>query len=100
MTPAGRITVTIHGQEFHLQADPKEKATLLRVADMVSDKMQQLSQSSSVAIHRVAIMAAFHFAYELLHHQQKQPGRSKEISKSIEKTLEKLIGDIEKTLEE
>lgn len=100
MSKPDRVKVTIHGQEFHLQADSKEKAALLRVADLVSEKMGQLSQSSSVAIHRVAIMTAFHFAYELYYLQQKHPGSSKQAGKTIEKKLEKLIEDIEKTLQE
>ncbi len=100
MSKPDRVKVTIHGQEFNLHADPKEKATLLRVADLVSEKMGQLSQSSSVAIHRVAIMAAFHFAYELSYLQQKHPGGSKQPGKTVEKKLEKLIEDIEKALQE
>lgn len=100
MSAYERVKVTIHGQEFNLQAEPKEKAALLRVADMVSEKMKQLAQSSSVGIHRVAIMTAFHFAYELFYLQQKHPGQSKPTDKSIEKKLEKLIGDIEKALQE
>jgi cell division protein ZapA (FtsZ GTPase activity inhibitor) len=100
MSKPNRVTVTIHGQTFHLQAEPKEKATLLRVADLVSEKMKQLSQSSSIGLHRVAIMTAFHFAYELFHLQQQPGGRTMRASKSIDKKLDNLIGEIEKALKE
>ena len=59
------IRIKIFGVEYVLKgdADPEVMQDLAKVVD---EKMRELGQPGSAQTHRVAILAAFHFADELM----------------------------------
>ena len=59
------VRIKIFGVEYVLKGDSDE-ATMQELARMVDVKMRELGQPGSAQTHRVAILAAFHFADELM----------------------------------
>jgi cell division protein ZapA len=59
------VKIKIFGVEYVLkgEADPAAMQELARIVD---EKMRELGQPGSSQTHRVAILAAFHFADELM----------------------------------
>ena len=57
------LDVTILGQKFTISSDADE-GYMLKVADYVDDKMQELMQSKSSAKTNVAMLAALNIADE------------------------------------
>ena len=59
------VRIKIFGVEYVLKgdADPEQMQELARVVD---EKMRELGQPGTAQTHRVAILAAFHFADELM----------------------------------
>jgi len=100
MSPEKRIEVSIQGQVFRLRCPEGEEEQLRSAAQMVEAKMAELTQSTGLVDSvRVAMMAAFHFAYELLSRDEKSFRRSPEY-KRIQKRLRTLIETIDSNLSE
>ena len=92
-------TIEIYGQTFTLRTDPEEEKELKRVAAEVNDFLRHLSRRGTVAIHRLALMAAFQYAYELdvLKSTAGPPDR---LARQITKRLDKILLKLQAALEE
>lgn len=98
MSPDKRIEISIHGQVFRLRCPEGEEGRLHAAAKMVEEKITELVESATLADSlRMALMAAFNFAYELLNRQEKTFRRSSEYRK-IQERLETLIDEIDSNL--
>jgi cell division protein ZapA len=65
MADKNTVKIKIFGVEYVLkgEADPAAMQELARIVD---EKMRELGQPGTAQTHRVAILAAFHFADELM----------------------------------
>jgi len=95
MSPDKRIEITLQGQTFRLRCPEGEEDRLGEAAKLVEEKIAELSQSSGlVDSHRVALMAAFHLAYEAISSDEKDFRHSSEYRK-MQKRLKSLIQEID-----
>ncbi len=99
MSKLSRTTIELYGQTFTLRAEPEEEESLKRVAQEVNEFLKQLSRKGTVAIHRVALMAAFQYAYEL-DALKNSPTLNKKTTHQIMKRLDKLLAKLQTALEE
>jgi cell division protein ZapA len=100
MSPENRVEVTIGGQVFRLRCPEGEEELLRAAAQMVEAKIAELTQSTTLVDSvRVALMSAFHFAYELISRDEKNFQRSAEYKK-IQKRLRTLVEEIDSNLSE
>jgi len=100
MSPETRIEVSVGGQVFRLRCPEGEEEQLRAAAQMVEAKLAELTQSTALVDSlRVALMAGFHFAYELLSRDEKNFQRSSEYKK-IQKRLRMLVEEIDSNLSE
>ncbi|KPL12320.1 hypothetical protein AMJ85_01140 [candidate division BRC1 bacterium SM23_51] len=98
MNPEKRIEISIHGQLFRLRCPEGEEEQLRATAKMVEDKITEIAEGGSLTDSvRIAQMAAFNFAYELLERREKSFRRSSEY-KRIQKRLKTLIEEIDSNL--
>jgi cell division protein ZapA (FtsZ GTPase activity inhibitor) len=99
MSKSIQTTIEIFGQSFTIRAEPDEEKDLKQVAEDVNDFLKNLSRKGTVPIHRLALMAAFHYAYELFTIKHTAPP-SKAQSFEIHKKLDKILAKLESALEE
>jgi cell division protein ZapA len=100
MSPEKRIEISVGGQVFRLRCPEGEEERLHAAAQMVEAKLAELTQSTALVDSlRVALMSAFHFAYELLSRDEKSFQRSSEYKK-IQKRLRMLVEEIDSNLSE
>jgi len=99
MSKSIQTTIEIFGQSFTIRAEPDEEKDLKQVADDVNDFLKNLSRKGTVPIHRLALMAAFNYAYELFTLKRSVPP-SKTQSIEINKKLDKILAKLESALEE
>lgn len=88
-----KISLEIYGQTFNIRAEPGEEKNLKRVAEEVDKFMCDLARRNTVPIHRLALMAAFHYAYEmdtLKNSQDLGSEKSSEIYRKFDEVLDKL----------
>ncbi len=66
MSEKNTVTVRIYGQEYSISADmPREY--IMRVADYVDGKMNELGLGNSIPMSSVAVLAAVNICDELMH---------------------------------
>jgi len=98
MSPEKRIELTIHGQTFRLKCPEGEEERLRAAATLVESKMADLTQSTGLVDSvRVAIMAAFHLAYEVLSSEEKNFQKSPEYKK-LQERIRNLVEKIDSNL--
>jgi cell division protein ZapA (FtsZ GTPase activity inhibitor) len=90
------VNVKVYGQEFKIKAHESEVDLIQKAADLATKRMQQISESGIVAIHRVSIMAAFQFAYELLQEKENTPLSAGD--KNVNSRVDRLISRIDEAL--
>lgn len=59
------VRIKIFGVEYVLKGDA-DPSSMQELAKIVDEKMRELGQPGTAQTHRVAILAAFHFADELM----------------------------------
>lgn len=94
-----QTTIEIYGQTFTLRTDPEEEKDLQQVSAEVNEFLKQLSRKGTVPIHRLALMAAFQYAYELFMIKNSTPV-SKATSREVNKRLDKILTKLQSALEE
>ena len=94
-----QTTIEIYGQSFTIRAEPEEEEDLKKVADDVNAFLKQLSRRGTVAIHRLALMAAFQYAYEL-HTLRNTTPMNRKTSQQVAKKLDKILAKLQAALEE
>jgi len=99
MSKLTQISIEIYGQTFTIRAEPGEEKDLALVAEDVNDFLKHLSRKGTVPIHRLALMAAFQYAYEL-HTIKNSAPVSKTMSREVNKRLDKILAKLEIALEE
>ncbi|MES2200797.1 MAG: cell division protein ZapA [candidate division FCPU426 bacterium] len=65
MNEKNALRIKIFGIEYNLKGD-SDPATMMELAQLVDLKMREIGQPGSAQTHRVAILAAFHLADELM----------------------------------
>ncbi len=65
MSEKNAVRIKIFGIEYVLKGE-SDPATMQELARMVDEKMRELGSPGSAQTHRVAILAAFHLADELM----------------------------------
>ena len=98
MSKQAEISIDIYGQTFTIRAEPEEKENLQKVAIEVNDFLNSLSRKGTVAIHRLALMAAFQFAYELDSYKRScniSPDKNRNIEKKLDRIMVKLNAALE-----
>jgi cell division protein ZapA (FtsZ GTPase activity inhibitor) len=91
------VNVKVYGQEFKIKAQENEVELIHKAADLATKRMQQISESGIVSIHRVAIMAAFQFAYELMQTKESAPPSATD-KRDINNRVDHLISRIDEAL--
>jgi cell division protein ZapA (FtsZ GTPase activity inhibitor) len=99
MSKTVKTTIDIYGQSFTIRAEPEEEEILMLVSEEVNDFLKDLSHKGTVAIHRLALMAAFQYAYELYNLKNAQP-RSSQLSRKFKKRIDKIMDKLDVALEE
>ena len=95
MCPDKRIEIPIQGQVFKLRCPEGEEQRLREAAQLVEDKIAELTQTSGLVDSlRAALMAAFHLAYEAISREDKSFHHSAEYKK-IQKRLRTLVEEID-----
>jgi cell division protein ZapA len=98
MSQNKQIKITIQGQTFRLRCSEGEEDRLRATAEFVEAKIKDLTQTANFADSlRAALMAAFHFAYELVSREEKTFQRSSEY-KRIQERLRSLVDEIDSNL--
>jgi len=97
MSEGNRIDITIQGQTFRLRCEKGEADLLKEAAAMVDTKIAELAQGGVVDRTRAALMAAFHFAFELQGGKRESYKRSPEYRK-LQKRLKTLMDEIDTNL--
>ena len=98
MSKTIQTNIEIYGQSFTIRTEPEEEKNLQRVAAEVNDFLKDLSCKGTVPIHRLALMAAFQYAYEL-DLIRKSHGLSGELSKKINKKIDDILAKLQDALE-
>jgi cell division protein ZapA (FtsZ GTPase activity inhibitor) len=99
MSKSIQTTIEIYGQTFTIRAEPEEEKALQQVSSEVNEFLKQLSRKGTVPIHRLALMAAFQYAYELFMIKNSAPV-SKSNSHEVNKRLDKILTKLQAALEE
>ncbi|HPB30618.1 MAG TPA: cell division protein ZapA [Candidatus Sumerlaeota bacterium] len=99
MNSPSEISIEIYGQTFTLRAEPDEVEHLQRVAREVNEFLKAMARKGTAPIHRLALMAAFQYAYELDTHRQKE-GLSPQLAHKIDLRIERIIAKLQAALEE
>jgi len=94
-----QTNIEIYGQVFTVRAEPDEEKNLQRVAAEVNEFLRELSRKGAVPLHRLALMAAFQYAYELDITRNCQ-GISKELTEEMNKKIDDIIGKLQDALEQ
>jgi cell division protein ZapA len=95
MSQEKRTEISICGQVFRLRCAEGEAPQLRAVAQLVEDKIEELRRTGGlVDSHRLALMAAFHFAFEQESRQGQSYKRSAEY-RQIQKRLRNLVDEID-----
>lgn len=98
MSEEKRIELSIHGQVFRLRCPEGEEEKLRSTAELVESRINEIVKSGTMADSlRVALMAAFHFAYELVSREEGTFRHSAEYRK-IQKRLKALVKQIDTNL--
>jgi len=98
MSKLTKITLEIYGQSFTIRADPDEEKKLNQVADEVNEFLKQLSHSGTVPIHRLALMAAFQYAYEL-DTLKNTPAVSKKVYRDVNSKIDQIMAKLQDALD-
>ena len=98
MSKSIQTTIEIFGQSFTIRTEPDEEKDLKQVADEVNEFLKNMSRKGTVPIHRLALMASFHYAYEL-HTIKHTAPPSKTLSLEINKKLDRILRKLESALE-
>jgi len=100
MDPEKRTEIVLHGQTFRLRCAEGEEERLQAAAGLVEAKIRELTEGGGlVDSSRVALMAAFHLAYELVNREEERFRRSSEYE-AVQKRLKSLAEEIETNLSE
>lgn len=97
MSPDKRTEITIQSHAFRLRCKEGEEERLRAVAERVDAKIAELAAAGMVDSVRSALMAAFHFAYELQSREEKSFHQSPEYLK-LQKRLQSLVDEIDTNL--
>jgi cell division protein ZapA (FtsZ GTPase activity inhibitor) len=99
MSPDYRTEITLLGHVFRLRCRPEEESRIQEAASRVNGRLRELGESGIVDSLRAALMAAFHFAYEMQSRNLDQFRKSSEY-KEIQERLISLVDEIDTNLEE
>ena len=90
MSENNSVTVRIYGQEYSISADmPREY--IMRVADYVDNKMNELGLGNSIPMSSVAVLAAINICDELMHSRADMSNLTDD-NEALRKTAEKYSG--------
>jgi cell division protein ZapA (FtsZ GTPase activity inhibitor) len=98
MSQNKQIKITIQGQTFRLRCPAGEEDRLRTAAELVDAKIAELTHSGNFAdSRRATIMAAFHFAYELVNRDEGSFVNSSEYRR-IQERLRSIVDEIDSSL--
>lgn len=99
MSKTIETSIEIYGQTFNLRTEPDEEKNLLRVAAEVNEFLRELACKGNAPLHRLALMAAFQYAYQL-DIAQKRNSSSPDLSRKVAQKIEDIIGKLQDALEQ
>ncbi len=98
MNPDKRTEISIGGQVFKLRCAEGEEDKLREAAALVDAKIAELGRATGIVDSlRLALLAAFHFAYEQAGREEKNFQKSSEYKK-LQKRLKQLVEQIDSGL--
>ena len=89
------VVLTIYGQDYPVRGKV-DVEQLKRIASLVNDRMQEVgaNMSSSVAVHKIAVLAAMNIAGEYLEYRDEHEG----LLDHVEKKARQMILTIDSSL--
>lgn len=99
MTKTIETSIEIYGQTFNLRTEPEEEKNLQRVAVEVNEFLRELACKGNVPLHRLALMAAFQYAYQL-DIAKKRHASSPDTSRKVSQKIEDIIGKLQDALDQ
>lgn len=93
MSESTPVSVNILDREFLVSCTPEERSGLIAAAAHVDGKMREIRNATrSLAVDRIAVMAALNIAHELMQLRSRADGESSVVAQHLQVLRAKLDG--------
>ena len=91
MSDSKPVSVYIMDKEYLIACEENERELLQHAVNLLNDKMQEVRHSGSViGTERIAVMAALHFAHDLIEYKNQNEHYSSRIDDDVKRLRQKI----------